>query len=140
MIKQFLDAILPGDSTINMPAGSRIDFAAYLRNQKGAAELLDQFLALLDAVATEQTGKSFAALDEDRRLECVEVVKRRNGRLSGSVIVHALKAYYTDAVVLRALSSDAVPPFPQGNSITEDDWSILEPVYERGAIFRCVTP
>lgn len=136
MIREFLDTILPGDSRSNMPAGSSINLARYVDRQKVVTDLFGEFLLLLDNTAKTQMGTSFVELDEDRRAECVETVKRLNARLSAAIIVHALKAYYTDEAVLRALSSDSVPPFPAGNSLAEDDWSILEPVYERGPIFR----
>jgi len=47
-----------------------------------------------------------------------------------------MRAYYTERRVLAQLSVGAVPPFPAGNEIAADDWTILEPVYLRGQIWR----
>lgn len=137
MISEFLDTILPGDPSLGLPPGSRVEFARYVHDQ-GIAGMVEEFFALLDSLAAEQAGMTFPALDETRRLDCIERAKRRNTRLATSVIVHCLKSYYTNSQVLRALSAGAVPPFPQGNALDQDDWSILEPVYKRGPIFRAV--
>lgn len=139
MTDLFLDTILPGDAGLDLPAGSRVDMAAYAAEQ-GIEDRLRAFLALLDEVARDLDGPDFAGLAAERRLECVERAKRKDFRLANSVIIECLKAYYTDPEVLRRISAGTVPPFPDGNFLEDDDWTILEAVYERGPIYRPVTP
>ncbi|MGE4280052.1 MAG: hypothetical protein AB7G62_10725 [Magnetospirillum sp.] len=123
----FLDTILPGDEGLGLPSASAI-----------AVVLVewDQYAPVLDQLAIEAGGESFLALDAPSRLALVEKSRRKQARLANGVIVAALKAYYTHPQVLHALGAGAVPPFPDGNFLEDDDWSILEPVFERGPIWR----
>lgn len=127
----FLDTILPGDEGLGMPQASKV--VAVLADW-------DQYAIVLDQLAQEAGGENFAALHAVSRLAVVEKSRRKQARLANGVIVAALKAYYTDENVLRALGAGAVPPFPDGNFLEDDDWSILEPVFERGPIWREVSP
>ena len=74
--------------------------------------------------------------DMEQRLKLVDALRRQDLRLFTSVVTHCLRAYYSSELVLRSLSSGAVPPFPEGNPMPEDDWSLLEPVYLRGPLDR----
>lgn len=125
MIDAFLDAILPGDESLGLPPGRSV-----------AAAALAQAAPWDEVMAALAEGGDFVALTADARLALVEKLRRKQARLANAVIVAALRAYYTDAGVLRALGAGAVPPFPDGNFLEDDDWSILEPVFERGPIWR----
>lgn len=127
MMNAFLDAILPGDDGLGLPQASLV--VTVLADW-------DQYATVLDDLARDAGAKGFAALDAPSRLAVVEKSRRKQARLANGVIVAALKAYYTDQQVLRALGAGAVPPFPDGNFLEDDDWSILEPVFERGPIWR----
>ena len=137
MIDLFCDTILTGDEELGMPPGSSVDVAAFI-SQHGADQPLEEFLSLLDTTAQDKYGDPFSKLDTEQRLACVELSKRKNLRLSISVIVMCLQAYYTDNTVLSCLPTGAVPPFPVGNVMEDDDWNILEPVFERGDTYRTV--
>ena len=137
MIDLFCDTILPGDEELGMPSGASVDVTAFI-SQHGADQPLEEFLSLLDTTAQNKYGDAFAKLDAEQRLACIELSKRKNLRLSISVIVMCLQAYYTDKTVLSCLPAGAVPPFPVGNVMEDDDWNILEPVFERGDIYRTV--
>lgn len=47
-----------------------------------------------------------------------------------------VQCYYRDARVMRALSIDVRPPFPGGYTQEPNDFSLLDPVRERGEIYR----
>lgn len=64
-------------------------------------------------------------------------------RDSGSPLVSALvlatvRCYYRDDRVMRAIGMQPRPPFPLGFTLPEGNWSLLEPVRARGAIYRDV--
>lgn len=48
----------------------------------------------------------------------------------------ASRAYYRDDRVLKSIGMEARPPFPKGYDVPEGDWSLLDPVRQRGAIWR----
>lgn len=135
MIELVWDAILPGDAALGMPAASTLDFEAY-QIRHGISGVVNEFVGLVADVARKKFDKEFAELEGMQRLAAINGCKVVDIRLFSAFITHALRAYYTDRSVLTRLSAGAVPPFPAGNDLGTDDWTILEPVYERGPIYR----
>lgn len=135
MIEHILDTILPGDVTLNMPAASALDFEGYEIGH-GISGLAKEFAGLVADVARKKFDKEFEELDDIQRLAAINGCKVVDIRLFSAFINHALRAYYTNRTVLTRVSAGAVPPFPAGNDLGVDDWTILEPVYERGSIYR----
>ena len=138
MIAIVLDTILPGDAARQLPPASRIDFAGY-QLRYGCADVVTAFMALLTELAQTHHENTFAELSPEQRLALVNRCKVRNIRLFSSFVTHCFRAYYADASVLQAIGAGAVPPFPQGNPMPSDDWTLLEPVFERGKIYRDLT-
>ena len=134
-LKTVIDAMLPGDSVLGMPSASTIDFEIYLK-QHNLNQLSFDFIQMLDKVCEEKKGMAFVNLDEVQKMQAINACKLVDVRVFSAMVGHLLKAYYTAPSVLIKIKSGSVPPFPNGNPIEEDDWSILEPVYERGIVFR----
>jgi len=137
MLNLVLDTLLPGDEALHAPPASSIDFAAY-QQRFGIEQPVADFLQALSDLAAQHHGQRFDSLDLEQRRKLVDALRRQDLRLFTSVVTHCLRAYYSSELVLRGLSSGAVPPFPEGNPMPEDDWSLLEPVYLRGPIDRPV--
>ncbi|CAD6540296.1 hypothetical protein [Paraburkholderia metrosideri] len=135
MIELIRDTILPGDTELGMPPASSVDFELY-QIRHGISGPVDKFVELVADVARKKFNKEFEQLDESQRLVAINGCKVVDVRLFSTFITHALRAYYTDRRVLYRLSVGAIPPFPAGNELGVDDWTILEPVYERGPIYR----
>ena len=134
-LKTVIDAMLPGDFALGMPSASTIDFEIYLK-QHNLNQLSFDFIQMLDKVCEEKKGMAFVNLDEVKKMQVINACKLVDVRVFSAMVGHLLKAYYTAPSVLIKIKSGSVPPFPNGNPIEEDDWSILEPVYERGQVFR----
>ena len=62
--------------------------------------------------------------------------KLKNVRLFSDFLKNVFRFYYSDIKVLTLINVGSSPPFPEGNIIEEDDWTMLIPVYERGSIYR----
>lgn len=139
MISVLCDTILPGDEGLGLPSGATIDIDDYILHADIDAQV-KEYGQLLDELSHEKFDEGFVSLGVGLRLEIVELSKRKNNRLSNLIIIHCMKAYYTDTNVLKRLPAGAVPPFPAGNSLEDDDWSLLETVYERGRVYRVVSP
>ncbi|MFM0480734.1 hypothetical protein PQQ81_09410 [Paraburkholderia strydomiana] len=135
MIELVLDTMLPGDAALGMPRASTLDFEGYQLRHR-VTDQVDAFLKMLANVAHEKFGQSFDALDAGQRLAAINGCKLVDVRLFSAFVTHVMRAYYTERRVLAQLSVGAVPPFPAGNEIAADDWTILEPVYLRGQIWR----
>ena len=134
-LKIIINTMLPGDPVLGMPSASSIDFDIYLK-QHGLTDLSLDFIQMLDKVCEEKIGGAFTFLDEIQKMQAINACKLVNVRLFSTMVSHLLKAYYTAPGVLMKIRSGSVPPFPSGNYLEEDDWSFLEPVYERGKKYR----
>jgi len=135
MIKIVLDTLIPGDIKLKMPSASILDFNTY-KTKHGIQQIVIDFLFELTKISNNQFSRDFNELDEDQRMKVLNVCKLKNIRLFSLFLKHVFRAYYSDKRVLSILKVGSSPPFPDGNVIEEDDWTILLPVYERGSIYR----
>ncbi len=130
-----IDAMLPGDPELGMPSASTIDFDAYL-GRHDLVDIVHEFVSMLNKVCSDKFSLSFIDLDAAQKMQAINACKLVNVRVFSSLVGHLLRAYYTSPSVLIRIGAGSIPPFPQGNSLAQDDWSILEPVYERGQVYR----
>ena len=66
----------------------------------------------------------------------LEGLRQRHGAAFAAVIVAVAQCYYRDDRVMRSLGMEARPPFPKGYETPEGDWTLLDPVRGKGAIWR----
>ena len=132
-----IDAMLPGDPELGMPCASSIDFKAHLERHD-LVGLAHEFVRLLDKACDDKFSLPFIDLDPEQKMQAINECKLVDVRGFSAFVGHLLRAYYTSQIVLMQIGAGSVPPFPQGNSLPQDDWSILEPVYERGQVYRDV--
>jgi hypothetical protein len=132
-----IDTLLPADEALNMPSASQVGVDAYVR-QHGLETLYSDFVRIVEKTGLEKYGLSWLTMTDAQRLVCVNACKLVNIRLFSEVVSHLFKAYYSSPEVLAKIKSGSVPPFPSGNPLPSDDWSLLEPVYERGLAYRLV--
>lgn len=139
MFNLILDTILPGECTLNLPPASQIGFDIYI-NRHSKQDLMSEFLNLINKVSMDKFSANFSELKDADRLKTIEACKSVNIRLFTDFITTLFRAYYTNPQVLEAINSGSLPPFPVGNTLENDDWEILEPVFERGSIYRSINP
>jgi hypothetical protein len=134
-LQVIIDAMLPGDPELGMPYASSIDFEAYLELHD-LVGVADEFVRMLDKVCGYKFSVPFIDLAPEQKMQAINACKLVDVRVFSALVGHLLRAYYTSPTVLRRIGAGSIPPFPQGNSLPQDDWSILEPVYERGQVYR----
>jgi hypothetical protein len=137
MIKLILESLIPSDQEFEMPSAAEINFDSYAV-QYGIEAMVNKYIMLVDTLAHKKLKRPFADVDGDTRLTILNDSRSEDIRLFSAFLTHVFCAYYTNAVVLERVGSGSVPPFPRGNPSEQDDWNILENVYERGRIFRHV--
>lgn len=137
MVALILDTIIPADNELGMPSAAMIDFEAYVQRYC-IQEPVSRYTLLVEAVAQEKLGRPFDMLETEERLAVVNATRTKDIRLFSFFLTHVFRAYYSHRDILQRIGSGAVPPFPDGNRLEPDDWDLLEPVYERGPIFRVV--
>ena len=91
--------------------------------------------AALDHLA-RLAGKPLAELDAARRDEVAKEFRATGGAAAATLVRVVLQCYYRDDRVLRSLGIELRAPFPKGHVLPEGDWSLLDPVKERGGNLR----
>jgi hypothetical protein len=134
-LKIIIDAMLPGDSELEMPSASEIDFSLYLKQHR-LENIAVEFIKILNEVCKDEYAKAFIELGASQKLQAINACRLVNVRVFSAMVNHLLKAYYTAPCVLTKIGAGSVPPFPGGNAMSQDDWTILEPVFERGQVYR----
>jgi hypothetical protein len=89
----------------------------------------------LAAIAAKSVG-AFARLDRDRREALINDYHASGGAAAATLGRLILGAYYRDDRVLLALKLEARPPFPQGYTLEQGDWSLLDAVRKRAPFWR----
>jgi hypothetical protein len=101
----------------------------------------------VEAVLAQNRGELSGLLGELARLGAARITEQSLEALLanlgaghpeafGLVGVAVIQAYYRDDRVMESLGIEARPPFPKGYAVEEGDFSLVEPVRARGAIWR----
>ena len=96
------------------------------------AALVKQALDYLARLA----GKPLAELDTAQRDAIAQEFRATGGAAAATLVRVVLQCYYRDDRVLRSLGIELRAPFPKGHVLPEGDWSLLDPVRERGGILK----
>lgn len=80
--------------------------------------------------------KGFAALDRDGREALINEIYKGGGPPMVALGRVVVGAYYRDDRVLLALKQEARAPFPKGYTLEQGDWSLLDAVRNRPALWR----
>jgi hypothetical protein len=83
-------------------------------------------------------GGPFADLAADRRTEIAAAFRAEGGPALAALTRVILLCYYRDDRIMRSLGQEPRPPFPQGHTVEQGDWSLLDPVKARKPFYRRV--
>jgi hypothetical protein len=84
-------------------------------------------------------GKPLADLDSARRDEVAKECRTSGGAPAATLVRVVLQCYYRDDRVLRSLGLELRAPFPQGYTLEQGDWSLLDTVKARPSTLRQAT-
>jgi hypothetical protein len=77
-----------------------------------------------------------ADLDPAKREAVAKEFRAAGGVPAATLTRVVLQCYYRDDRVLRSLGLELRPPFPQGHTLEQGDWSLLDPVKKRPPMLR----
>ena len=100
------------------------------------ADAIVEGLADIDARAVATHAAPLASLPADQALAIVDAMREAAPGYLRAIISITVQCYYRDPRVMNSLGMEARPPYPQGFELPQGDWSLLEPVRERGKIWR----
>jgi hypothetical protein len=95
------------------------------------------FVALLKSV-DEAAGGSVVTLETADQAMLLARLRAQDPVGFAAVEAVIARAYYRDYRVLASIGMAARSPFPLGYDLVETDWSLLDPVRERGPLWRRV--
>lgn len=133
-LSALLDLIIPASEILRMPSAGSIDFIIFVE-KRGLLTQINELLQKINLLSLEEYDIHFYLLNASQILHVIDIVKSKYFRLFHQVLTHVVTCYYQHADVLEALGLNQAP-FPDGNNLNEGDLSLLEPVYERGKIYR----
>jgi hypothetical protein len=125
--------MIPASAAFNVPGADDALIQADIARSIGRdATSVHNTLALLDRLA----GGTFAALGEAEQEQVCETLRAEGGVDLTLTTRIVLQCYYRDDRVMISLGMDPRPPFPKGHDLPNGDWSLLDPVRERGKVWR----
>ncbi|MCH2337695.1 MAG: gluconate 2-dehydrogenase subunit 3 family protein [Pseudomonadales bacterium] len=81
-------------------------------------------------------GVGFADLIASDQRVMVEKLSQALNPFLRTLVRIIAQCYYRDDRVMKALGMELRPPFPEGFTVEEGDWTLLEPVRRRGKLYR----
>ena len=81
-------------------------------------------------------GVGFADLIASDQRVVVEKLSQALNPFLRTLVRIIAQCYYRDDRVMKALGMELRPPFPEGFTVEEGDWTLLEPVRRRGKLYR----
>ena len=134
-IEKLLDAVIPGDLKIGLPSASIV----YKKNKIANLNLISKNSLLIEAVENElkeKYGIKSEVMESEQICYVLNIIKNKNIRPFYQFMIQVYQMYYSDRDVLGLIGVGSIPPYPDGNPVLDNDWSILEPVYSRGVIYK----
>jgi hypothetical protein len=125
--------IIPASDEYNVPGADDAAVQADILATMGRDT--NMVRAALDHLA-RLAGSRLGELDTARR-EAIALEFRASGGTPAATLTRVvLQCYYRDDRVLRSLGLELRPPFPQGYTLEQGDWSLLDPVKKRPSSLR----
>ena len=130
-----LDTIIPPNLEIGIKGGSSIDLEEIL-GTKEYTIIADKFSSLIIETANENHIRDLELLSIENLQKIIQKTKIKNFRFFNYIASLITEFYYLNKENRQALNLKTLPPFPEGNIIDDIDLTILEPVFNRGKIYR----
>lgn len=137
-LSTLLSALLPANQEFGTPSGDDPSIVEdILRTLRPASnELVMEGLGDLRKSSQERFGTPFEECSDEQRVTLFNEMSRRNANFYRTLSSVLLQCYYRNDDVMRSLDMEPRPPFPEGYEIPKGDLSLLDPVRQRGKIWR----
>ena len=125
--------IIPASAPHDMPGADDELIFADIRHSARREEA-----AIREAIATvsQMAGGRLADLSRSEQGSLLGRFRSVHPLLARSCEVVTARCYYRDDRVMRAIGMEARPPFPLGFKVEPGELELLEPVRQRGKIYR----
>lgn len=130
-------AVIPASADHDMPGADDPDIAAdILATARPYHATIAKALKQIVSIAAQRYGPSYADLDAAIRAKIAGEVSHSRFAGAGTLVTITAQCYYRDDRVMRSLGMEPRAPYPDGFDIPHGDWSLLDPVRQRGKIYK----
>ena len=130
-----LKLIIPPSEDGKMPGAADVGFLAYMHNENLIPWVREGLLSIAEETH-KRYGQEFSVLRSSEQSELIGKLRRRLFRFFSRLTTEVIQCYYQHDRVLEAIGLEARAPFPDGYVLEDGDLTLLEPVYQRGKIYR----
>ena len=131
------DLMIPPALEKGLLPGSAADVSAVLESDESRQEFVEG-VARISELAESVMGTPIEEMNDALFQDLLTKARAELDNILRTVGPVLLKAYYTDPLVRAALGAGAGAPFPSGSRVYDGNLELLEPVYNRGQIYRNV--
>ena len=130
-------AVIPASAEHGVPGADDADIAAdIIATARPHHVAVASTLRHVESVAAERHNAAYADLAAATRAEIASDLSRTRFAGVGTLVTITAQCYYRDDRVMRSLGMEPRPPHPDGFDIPQGDWSLLDPVRQRGRIYK----
>jgi hypothetical protein len=130
-----LNLIIPPSDDGRMPGAADVGFLSYLYKENLVSWIREGLINIIEE-SHNLYNQEFSALSLSEQRQLIDRLRRRHFRFFSQLATEVMKCYYQNDHVLKAIGLEPRPPFPIGHLVEDGDFTLLEPVYERGKIYR----
>ena len=129
--------MIPSSGEYGVPGADDAEILAdIVRTAREYMPVLKESLQSLNELSANRYGKELAALEGEDRSALVDEFKASQVPFIRMLVSITAQCYYRDDRVVMALGMEARAPHPGGFEVEDGDWSLLEPVRQRGKFYR----
>ena len=132
-----LDQFIPEDSTREKPSAANVGVYEYIsaRNPE-SFEAIGQQLDELNELASSAHSMQYTELTRDLQDQTLNRLHEQDSRFLLTLALQAVECYYLDSRVMTAIGLPQRAPYPEGFTVQRGDLTLLDPVRERGEVWR----
>ena len=132
-----VDMIIPASDEFTIPGASDTAiFNSIIANSAKNHQQILKALSALETLAQERESAGFADLLVDQRERIVKIFRETNPAEAKMFENLTSQCYYQDDRIMISLNMEPRPPHPEGFTVEQGDWSLLEPVRKREKFYR----
>ena len=128
--------MIPANGEYKVPAADDPKIFSNILARSGELHFLTEALQTLDELSRDLLQTDFSSLEPEDRVPMLEEFNRQQRPALRALFGIASQCYYQDDRVLKSLGMDARAPFPDGFTLEQGDWSLLDPVRQRPKMYR----
>jgi hypothetical protein len=135
-----LDGFIPRSADGTLPGAGELGIAAdldeVLQRVPAMHAMVVESLVALDRLAERRGAARFTALSGEQQAEVLGELSCTEHAFPPMLMLYTFGCYYKHPRVVTYYGLEARPPHPKGYEVAPTDLSLLDPVRQRGPIYR----